>query len=440
MTSGDAWAGQYRLLSSIRSAVRRGPQGANPLLQRIFGSLPFARLAHAHAVSASADAFFAVSLAGSLFFNVSVDAARPRVILYLALTMAPFVIVAPLIGPLVDRYSRARTGVIALTMLVRGILCLFIAGDLKNIFIYPEAFGVLVLGKAYSIAKSAAVPGLVNDPGGLVAANSRLSRLSSIAGAAAGAVAAGVLHLGGAPLVLRLGSLVYFAGAALAVRIPPVHEPPAVDPELDQAEAEVHARPMILSASAVTTFRASIGFLTFLIAFGFRRDGEPIWLYGAALAALGVGNFAATVVTPAIRRRWLREEQLFTAALLVASVATLCSAWRFGRAGVLVASFAVGLGANVGRQAFDSILQRDAPDAARGRFFARFETRFQLAWVVGALVPVVLQPSTRTGLMVLGTVFAGALAAYLAGVSIEESLARGLRNVVRRGGETRAPR
>lgn len=415
-----------------------GPQGSEPLLQRIFGSLPFARLAHVHAVSASADAFFAVSLAGSLFFNVSVDAARPRVILYLALTMAPFAIVAPLIGPLVDRYSRARTSVIALTLLVRGILCLFIAGDLKSLFFYPEAFGVLVLGKGYSIAKSTAVPGLVNDPGGLVAANSRLSRLSSVAGAGAGAAAVGVLHLGGAPLVLRLGSLVYFAGAALAVRIPPVDEP--VGPQLDQAEAEVHTRPVILGASAVTTFRASIGFLTFLIAFGFRQASEPVWLYGAALAALGVGNFAATILTPAIRRRWLREEQLFAAALLLASVATLYSAWRVGRVSVLVASFAVGLGANVGRQAFDSILQRDAPDAARGRFFARFETRFQLAWVVGALVPVVFQSSTRAGLTVLGTVFAVALAACLAGVSIEASLARRLWSVLGRLGETRAPR
>jgi predicted MFS family arabinose efflux permease len=401
--------------------------------------LPFARLAHVHAVSASADAFFAVSLAGSLFFNVSVDAARPRVILYLALTMAPFAIVAPLIGPLVDRYSRARTGVIALTLLVRGILCLFIAGDLKSLFLYPEAFGVLVLGKGYSVAKSTAVPGLVNDPGGLVAANSRLSRLSSVAGAGAGAAAVGVLRLGGAPLVLRLGSLVYFAGAALALRIPPVDEPTS-DAELGQAEAEVHTRPVILGASAVTTFRASIGFLTFLIAFGFRQASEPVWLYGAALAALGTGNFAATILTPPIRRRWLREEQLFAVALLLASVATLYSAWRVGRASVLVAAFAVGLAANVGRQAFDSILQRDAPEAARGRFFARFETRFQLAWVVGALAPVVLQSGTRTGLTVLGAVFAVALAACLAGVSIEERLARRLWSLLGRPGETRAPR
>lgn len=389
--------------------------------------MPFARLAHTHALSTGADAFFAVSLAGSLFFNVSLDAARPRVILYLALTVAPFVIVAPLVGPMIDRFSRARTGVISLSALVRGILVLFIAGDLRNPFFYPETFGVLVLGKGYSVAKSATVPGLVDDSSGLVAANSRLSRISSISGVVAGAIAVGVMNLTGAPVVLRLASLVYFAAAALALRVPPVEEPPAPAPELERAET--HTRPVTLGASAVTILRASIGFLTFLIAFGLRRAGEPIWLYGAVLAAVGVGNFAATVVSPLLRQRWLREEQLFTAALLLAGVAAFGSAWMFSRWSLIVAGATVGLAANVGRQAFDSVLQRDAPDVTRGQLFGRFETRFQLAWVVGALIPVVLSLSARIGLAVLGVVFAVAFVASLVGVSIEGSLARRLRRL-----------
>ena len=409
--------------------------GANPLTQRIFGPMPFARLASAHALSTSADAFFAVSLAGSLFFNVSVDAARPRIILYLALTMAPFAIVAPLIGPLVDRFDRARGRVIALTVLVRGILCLFIAGDLKNLLFFPEACGVLVLGKGYSVAKSAAVPGLVGDAGGLVAANSRLSRIASVTGVTAGAVAAGIMSVGGAPLVLRLGSLVYFTGAALALRIPTVSEPAAVAPEVERAET--HSRPVVLGASALTALRAGIGFLTLLIAFGFRRAGEPAWLYGAVLAVVAVGSFAGTIVSPALKRRGVREEQLFVAALLMAGVASLVCAWRFGRPSVLAAGFAVGLAANVGRQAFDSVLQRDAPDAVRGRSFARFETRFQLAWVIGALVPVILRLGTRAGLMGLGVFLAVVLSAYLAGVSIEGRLIRGVRRLVSSSG--RAP-
>jgi Major Facilitator Superfamily len=410
--------------------------GATPLPQRIFGPVPFARLASAHALSASADAFFAVSLAGSLFFNVSVDAARPRIILYLALTMAPFAIVAPLIGPMVDRFGRVRGRVIALTMLARGILCVFIAGDLKNLLFFPEVFGVLVLGKGYSVAKSAAVPGLIGDPGELVAANSRLSRLASVAGLGAGALAAGVLSLAGAPLVLRLASLVYFGAAVLALRIPSVIEP-ELAPKLERAE--LHSPPVVLGASALTVLRAGIGFLTFLLAFGFRRAGEPVWLYGAVLAAVGVGYFAATIVGPALKHHWLREEQLLAAALLVTGAAALVCAWRFGNASVIAAGFVVGLGTNGGRLAFDSVLQRDAPDAARGRAFARFETRFQLAWIVGALVPVVLQLETRTGLIALGSTLALVLVAYLAGVSIENRLNQGFRRIFGRRGRSLAP-
>ena len=93
--------------------------------------------------------FFAVSLAGSLFFNVSVGAARPRVIAYLLVTLAPFLVLAPLVGPLIDRFARSQRVVAATTCLGRGILCLFVAGDIKNLLLYPEVFGILVLDKAY---------------------------------------------------------------------------------------------------------------------------------------------------------------------------------------------------------------------------------------------------------------------------------------------------
>jgi predicted branched-subunit amino acid permease len=77
----------------------------------------------------------------------------------------------------------------------------------------------------------------------------------------------------------------------------------------------------------------------------------------------------------------------------------------------------------MGRQGFDSILQRDAPAAARGRSFARFETLFQLVWVLGALGGVVLQPSNQNGLALLGVVFALTLVTYVIGSSRRRSRA-----------------
>ena len=145
------------------------------LLARILGPMPFARLSATHAVCNFADSFFAVSLAGSLFFNVSVGAARPRVIAYLLVTLAPFLLLAPVVGPLIDRFARTERVVAAATLLGRGILCLFVAGDIRNLLLYPEVFAILVLDKAYSVTKSALVPRLVDDDSDLVAANSRLA-------------------------------------------------------------------------------------------------------------------------------------------------------------------------------------------------------------------------------------------------------------------------
>jgi hypothetical protein len=77
----------------------------------------------------------------------------------------------------------------------------------------------------------------------------------------------------------------------------------------------------------------------------------------------------------------------------------------------------VAVGAAAGRLAFDSLVQRDAPEAARGRTFARFETRFQLAWVGGAFVPAAIPDLPgRLGFLVLAVGLAFFGLSYLAAV------------------------
>jgi MFS family permease len=380
---------------------------------RVFGPIPLRRLSSTHALSTGADAFFAVSLAGSLFFNVSIGAARPRVIGYLVATLVPFVVLAPLVGPLIDRFGRGRRLVAASTCLGRGILCLFVTGDLRNLLLYPEAFGVLVLEKAYAVTKSALVPSLVAHDADLVDANSRLSRISTVAGLLGGAIAVGVLTLGGASPVLRLAALVYFSAAVVALSIPqddPVQLPP------DALEREELRSPKIrFAAGAMAVLRGAIGFLVFLVAFGLKRAGAPTWLFGAIAAASVAGALVGTVASPPLRQRVRRNEPLLAVALATAALISLAAAVHAVPATVAIAVFAIACTASMGRQAFDSILQRDAPDAARGRSFARFETLFQLAWVLGALSAVVFQPSTRTGLAVLAIVLVPTLITFLVG-------------------------
>src|SRR5712692_5783298 len=160
------------------------------------GRPPFTALARAYAASLGGDAFVAVALAGSLFFEVPVGQARPKIALYLLLTMTPFALVAPVLGPALD-LARARRVTIAVgTCVARAVLCVLMARHLHSLLFYPEAFGVLVLMKGFQVAKSSLVPSVVTDTAELVRANSRLTLSGVLGGAIAGGVGAGLLKLG----------------------------------------------------------------------------------------------------------------------------------------------------------------------------------------------------------------------------------------------------
>ena len=81
---------------------------------------PFGRLALTHVLMTAGDTMFAVSLAGSLFFSISPTAAKDKVLLYLLLTMGPFAVVAPALGPLIDRSRGARRAMVVASALGRA--------------------------------------------------------------------------------------------------------------------------------------------------------------------------------------------------------------------------------------------------------------------------------------------------------------------------------
>ena len=114
---------------------------------------PFGRLAVTHMLMITGDAFMTVALAGSLFFSISPSAARGKVALYLALSVAPFAVVAPALGPLLDRSRGARRAMVMASGAARVVLCLLMARDLHSLLLFPEAFLVLVASKLYLVGK-----------------------------------------------------------------------------------------------------------------------------------------------------------------------------------------------------------------------------------------------------------------------------------------------
>jgi cyanate permease len=133
-----------------------------------------------------------------------------------------------------------------------------------------------------------------------------------------------------------------------------------------------------------------------------------------ALAASLGGTLVGALVAPRLRRA-VTEERILTASLVAVAVAAAIGA-RFGsRAAGAALAGVLGLAAAAGKLAFDSIVQRDAPDAAQGRAFARFETRFQLTWVTAALLPVLIPVPTRVGMIMLAVACTGATIFYVVG-------------------------
>jgi hypothetical protein len=375
---------------------------------------PFARLVYAQAAGACGDAAILVSMAGSIFFSSPTSAARGKVFLFLLITMTPFVIIAPLLGPALDRMKGGRRLFLIVSAAGRGLLCFALAMYIskpapEGLLVYPLAFCVLVLQKGSAIAKSALVPALVKDDAELVTANSRLALINAIAVAVGAAPAWVVYKLFGADWSLRFAMVVFVVATILAIQIPRTRLREPTDERLQKLEHdEMHSPSILLGSSAFAFIRAGVGFLAFFTAFSLKND---LFALGLAGTAAYIGNFGGVLVAPALRRS-VREEVILASSLVLPATFALLGALVAGTAGFVLAALTLGIGAAAGRLGFDSLLQRDGPDAVRGRAFAKFETRFQLVWVIGGMIAII-PFAKQMGLFLLAIVLAFAAVSYV---------------------------
>src|SRR2546423_9160325 len=222
---------------AFRSSARAGATATRRtggLVHRVTGASGAGRtglstLIELTAAGGAGDAFVAVSLAGTIFFSTSVDQARGRVVLFLLVTMAPFAVLAPFIGPALDRMQQGRKFLLAGTLLARGLLCWGMSAAINSpVTLLPAAFGILVLQKSYGVIRASVTPRLLPAEITLVTANARSQLITLIASMLGGAVAAGIQVSVGSAWVLRAGTLIYLAATFLALRLPDqVDVPPA---------------------------------------------------------------------------------------------------------------------------------------------------------------------------------------------------------------------
>jgi len=371
----------------------------------------FRRLALTHALMVGGDTAMVVALADSLFFDIDLDAARSRVLLFLVIGFAPFLVVAPLIGPLIDRVAGGRRLVIQLVAVARVGLMLLMAQYLDALALFPLVFAALVLQKTYAVSKSAIVPSTVRSERELVEANSKLGLIAGITGAVAVVPAALLLKVIGAQATLVYGAVLFAAAFVAATRLSP--EVVAAG-DVDETESlQLHSSNVRLGAIAMTVLRANVGFTFFHLAFWLRSQNQGTLWFAAVVGASALAAMLGNAIAPRVRNR-MREETMLSVALIVSAVAGLSVALLGGPVGAVILAGVVNLMAALGRLSFESIVQRDAPGANQGRAFAMFETRFQLAWALGAFVAVAIQVNGTIGFLIVGGV-AGAASIYLLG-------------------------
>jgi MFS family permease len=445
------------------------------------GRTGLAQLIELTAAGSLGDAFVGVGLAGTLFVSASVSQARDRVALALIITMAPFALLAPFVGPMLDRVQQGRRYIMIGTMLARGLLCWSMAVAVQyhdTLSLLPAAFGVLVLQKAYSVTRASVTPRLVPEELTLVTANSRCA-LATLIGASVGVpVAAGIDYVAGhnagaAAWVLRVGTFVYLAGMVPGFRLPSgVDEPAAELPGQDhptvgypdgqhspdgqqprsagdspraagagqerKARRKLFPRPVgpIVGEAigANITARAYSGFMIFFLAFLLRTvhfgsvsDKVALGIMAAGVAA---GGFFGTAIGAALRAR--APQMILYTMLSVTLIVTMLCAVYFGLWAAAAVAFAGAAGQTLVKLALDSIVQHEVSPDVRSSTFAASETLHQLSWVIGGLIGLLLS-MTNSGVV--------GLAVAATGVAISlGSLLLARRNRILRGRSQPVPR
>src|SRR6266540_1914929 len=381
------------MVRNVTVARRRGAAGEAGMM----------RLLDLHAASCAGDTLVAIGLAGTIFFAVPVGEARGRVALYLLVTMLPFALLAPVVGPVLDRFRHGRRYALSVTMLARAFLAYMISEHIGGFTLYPAAFGILVVSRAYGVARSAAVPRVLPEGLGLSEAGARASVFGAFAGAVVAPLGLLAYQIGPA-WPPRLSMVVFVLGAVIALRLPPRadSQPPETVPRPLQLPGHKGAkvlsgRLVLATLAGSATLRALYGFLALFLAFTIRSGQLPRTIAGFGLS---------------------QEVALGVVAGALAAGSFLATAVQYTLPFVLVLCLLTALASGLAKLAVDAVIQARVDEDVRASAFAHAETLLMLAWVAGGalgLIPL----GGRWGLvLVAGFLLFGAARALISALRL----------------------
>jgi MFS family permease len=371
----------------------------------------------------AASAAIAVALANTLFFAAATAASRANVALYLLITVAPFAVVAPIVGPLLDRLQHGRRVAMALSFAGRAFLLVVMAAHVQDWLLYPTALGFLVLSKSYGVLRAAVIPRVLPPGITLVKTNSRLTVFGLVAAGVSGALAAGVAALTGSPGALLFTAVICLVGAFLCVRIPSWVEvtegevpaslrPATTNPSGSTRLRQPMGRQVVVALWGNGTIRVLTGFLTLFVAFAVKAQtegspGRQAVLLGIVGAAAGIGSFLGNAV--GARTHFDKPDQAVLGCVAAGLTMAVLTALVGGIAIAAVTALVAATSSAVAKVCLDAVIQRDVPEESRASAFGRSETVLQMAWVLGGALGVLLPPTYWIGFAAVSVLLAAGL-------------------------------
>jgi len=395
-------------------------------------------------LNSAADAAMAVALADTLFFAAATGESKGKVALYLLITIAPFAVIAPLIGPALDRVQHGRRVALAGSFAARAALAVVMianfdgaSGGFPAWVLYPCALGMMVLSKSFSVLRSAMTPRVLPPSIDLVRVNSRLTMFGLIGGTmVGGAIAAGVqysLKLVQMPGALYVIVIVTAIGAVSSMRIPKwvevtegevpttltYHGPTE---KLDRGPTkrvkkarQPLGRNIITSLWGNCTIKVMVGFLTLYPAFVAKAQDASGWEQLRVLAiigaAAGVGNFAGNMASA--RLKLGHPAQLVVRAATAVTVLALATALIGNLLTAAIATLITSGASAIAKASLDASLQDDLPEESRASAFGRSESLLQLAWVAGGATGVLISTDLWVGFTAISSILILGLAQTL---------------------------
>lgn len=421
------------------------------------------RLLAVRVLSQAGDGAFQLGLAGLLLFSPERATTVGTTAALFALTLLPYTLVGPFAGTVLDRWRRRQVLLAAnvvRAVLVAGVAALVLvdasgggsiggsggssgsalAGSPAELLLLAAVLLCLSANRFFLAGLGAALPHVV-APRDLVLANAVTPTVGTLAVGVGAGVAFAVRAVAGAGtatdavLVLLAGGLYLLSSAAVCLLGRdalgrgtdgyPRDEAHGTGPlasawrvVVDAARGVRHLRARPAAArglAAVGVHRFVYGVLlvdaVLLTRNTFADPADPaagLQLLGLVIGATTAGIAVAVAVTPSASARW-GTHRWSVLCLAVAAATTTVVGAHLTLAVLVAGAFCLGAAGQSLKICTDAVVQRDVEPDQRGRAFSVYDTVFNAAFVLAAVVAALVLPDdgvSRATLLVLAALYA----------------------------------